>query len=106
MGEEAWALCLTFLEQLISLNTVNPPGNEHLAAQYIAKALSGFGIACEVQPVAPGRENVIATAPGEGQPVILTGHLDVVARGGRLVRAAVCPSPSGKAASMGAALAT
>ena len=33
MGEEAWALCLTFLEQLISLNTVNPPGNEHLAAQ-------------------------------------------------------------------------
>ncbi len=81
MREEAWALCLTFLEQLISLNTVNPPGNEHLAAQYIAKALSGFGIACEVQPVAPGRENVIATAPGEGQPVILTGHLDVVPEG-------------------------
>ena len=81
MGEEAWALCLGFLRRLISFNTVNPPGNERCAAQYIAKMLSGFGLACELLPVAPCRDDIIVTVPGEGQPVILSGHLDVVPEG-------------------------
>ena len=118
MDEEAWALCLGFLQQLISFNTVNPPGNERCAAQYIAKTLSGFGLACELLPVAPCRDDVIVTVPGEGQPVILSGHLDVVPEGdgwsvppfsltqraGRLYGRGACDMKGGIAAMMAAAV--
>lgn len=68
------------LQALIRLNTVNPPGNEILAAEYIAKVLRDEGIEPIVLESAPTRGNVIARLKGSGElpPLLLYGHTDVV----------------------------
>ena len=45
-----------FLGDLIRMNTVNPPGNEAEAAQYIARKLTTEGMDVEVMEVSPGVE--------------------------------------------------
>ncbi|MEG0126964.1 MAG: M20 family metallopeptidase [Clostridia bacterium] len=72
------SLCVTFLQDLIALNTVNPPGNESIAAEYIATALYKYGIECELMPVGEHRCNVITKALTQDPAIIFTGHLDVV----------------------------
>jgi acetylornithine deacetylase/succinyl-diaminopimelate desuccinylase-like protein len=71
---------LQHLQALIRLNTVNPPGNEILAAEYIAKVLREEGIEPIVLESAPARGNVIARLKGSGEmpPLLLYGHTDVV----------------------------
>lgn len=68
------------LQGLIRLNTINPPGNEMLAADHIASILKQDGIEPVVLEAAPGRGNVIARLKGNGQqpPLLLYGHTDVV----------------------------
>jgi acetylornithine deacetylase/succinyl-diaminopimelate desuccinylase-like protein len=71
---------LHHLQALIRLNTVNPPGNEILAADYIARVLRDEGIEPLVLESAPARGNVIARLKGSGElpPLLLYGHTDVV----------------------------
>ncbi len=68
------------LSELIRFKTVNPPGNEKPAADYLAEILSRNGIEPKVIESAPGRGNVIARLKGTGErpPILLDGHLDVV----------------------------
>ena len=68
------------LQALIRLNTVNPPGNEILAAEYIAKVLRDESIEPIVLESAPARGNVIARLKGSGElpSLLLYGHTDVV----------------------------
>src|SRR5574341_2426442 len=68
------------LQDLIRLETVNPPGNEMLAAEHIARLLRNEGIEPVVLESAPGRGSVIARLKGTGEnpPVLLYGHTDVV----------------------------
>lgn len=68
------------LQALIRFNTSNPPGNETLAAEYLAGVLKSEGIEPIVLESAPGRGNVIArlTGAGEQPPLLLYGHTDVV----------------------------
>jgi len=69
------------LRDLIRIDTTNPPGNETEAARYLSRLLEPSGIEVQVLESAPGRGNLVARLRGSGQekPLILMGHLDVVA---------------------------
>jgi len=71
---------ITHLQNLIRLNTTNPPGNEILAANYLAGHLQQAGYETSVIESAPGRGNVITRFKGSGdkRPLLLYNHLDVV----------------------------
>lgn len=71
---------IAHLQALIRINTVNPPGNELAAAQYLMAQFAAAGIACQLFEPAPGRGAVVARIRGSGaaRPVIIMGHLDVV----------------------------
>jgi acetylornithine deacetylase/succinyl-diaminopimelate desuccinylase-like protein len=66
--------------QLIRIDTTNPPGNEHLAVEYLARALRAEGIPFETVESLPGRASLVARVRGSGKhaPLLLNGHLDVV----------------------------
>ncbi|MBI3360453.1 MAG: M20/M25/M40 family metallo-hydrolase [Chloroflexi bacterium] len=68
------------LQALIRLDTTNPPGNEIVAAEYIAGVLRAEGIEPVVLESAPGRGNVVARLKGRGDapPLLLFSHTDVV----------------------------
>jgi len=74
--EHAFALC----QQLLRIDTTNPPGNELVAAELLAEELRSAGLDPVVLESAPGRGNVIARLVGTGRlpPLLLTAHLDVV----------------------------
>jgi acetylornithine deacetylase/succinyl-diaminopimelate desuccinylase-like protein len=68
------------LRALIRLKTVNPPGNETLAAEYLADTLRSEGIEPVVLEGASRRANVVARLSGtrDAGPLLLMGHTDVV----------------------------
>jgi acetylornithine deacetylase/succinyl-diaminopimelate desuccinylase-like protein len=68
------------LQALIRLDTTNLPGNEIIAAEYLARVLRAEGIQPSVLESAPGRGNVIARLTGTGElpPLLLYCHTDVV----------------------------
>lgn len=67
-------------KDLLRAETVNPPGNERLAADIIARVLEREGIPFEIHESEPGRANLVARLRGSGKraPLLLNGHLDVV----------------------------
>ncbi len=74
---------LGWLQGLIRINTVNPPGNELVAAKYIADILEKEGISSEIDESTPGRGILIArlsatAVPDPSRALLLMGHLDVV----------------------------
>lgn len=70
---------INILEQLIAIDTTNPPGNERRAALYLRELLSLYGFRCEIQELGKGRANLIASMGENPGPVlIMNGHLDVV----------------------------
>jgi len=76
LAEHAFRLC----QQLLRIDTTNPPGNELPAAELLAEELRGAGLDPVVLESAPGRGNVVARLRGTGEkpPLLLTAHLDVV----------------------------
>ena len=68
------------LQQLIRFNTVNPPGNEAVAQEYLRGLLEGAGFECELLEAVPGRPNQVARLPGrsDGPTLVLLGHVDTV----------------------------
>ena len=68
------------LGDLIRFNTVNPPGNERPAQEYLAERLTSVGVECELLAAEPERPNLVATLTGAGEgPVLcLLGHVDTV----------------------------
>ncbi len=73
-------LALSILQDLIRIDTSNPPGNELAAAQYLAARLTCEGLTCQIVEPAPGRGNLIARLPATTKPsagpLLLIGHLD------------------------------
>ena len=51
---------IAHLQRLIRINTVNPPGNEIVVAQYLEATLSAEGIETHLFEPAPGRAAVVA----------------------------------------------
>jgi acetylornithine deacetylase/succinyl-diaminopimelate desuccinylase-like protein len=76
LGDEAAAL----LSQYLRINTTNPPGNEIVAARWLAAVLRRDGIEAQVFEPAPGKANLYARLRGDGsaRPLILLNHMDVV----------------------------
>ncbi len=76
LGDEAAAL----LSQYLRINTTNPPGNELVAARWLAAVLRREGIEAEIFEPAPGKANLYARLRGDGsaRPLILLNHMDVV----------------------------
>src|SRR6476660_2193737 len=73
----------TWLADLIKINTTNPPGNEEVAAKYIAGILQKEGITAELLPLTPGRSALVArlNASSFADPskaLLLVAHMDVV----------------------------
>jgi acetylornithine deacetylase/succinyl-diaminopimelate desuccinylase-like protein len=71
---------IKILQELIRIDTTNPPGNETKAAEWIQSYLSKEGIDAEVIESAPGRGNVISRLKGSsgGPSLLLLSHIDVV----------------------------
>lgn len=73
------------LKQLIAIDSVNPslvPGaaGEAAVARALADELRTIGLTVEIQEVAPGRPNVVATLEGRapGRSLMYCGHTDTV----------------------------
>lgn len=76
LTEHAFRLC----QELLRIDTTNPPGNELPAAELLADELLQAGLEPAVLESAPGRGNVVARLRGTNAkpPLLLTAHLDVV----------------------------
>jgi acetylornithine deacetylase/succinyl-diaminopimelate desuccinylase-like protein len=68
------------LQGLIRLDTANPPGNETLAAEFLAEYLRDSGVDCELYARVPERANLVARLPGRGRGprLALLSHTDTV----------------------------
>ncbi len=68
------------LQRLIRFNTVNPPGNEQAAQEYLKVQLETGGFECELLSDVEGRPNLVARLRGrsDGPVLCLLGHVDTV----------------------------
>jgi acetylornithine deacetylase/succinyl-diaminopimelate desuccinylase-like protein len=70
------------LEQLIALDTQNPPGNEARVARYLESQLRNVpGVTTTVLDLGSGRANVVArlrATRATQRPLLIMGHMDVV----------------------------
>ena len=67
------------LQELLRANTVNPPGNETIAAELLRAYLVDAGVECELYARVPERANIVARIPGRGGPTLaLISHTDTV----------------------------
>jgi acetylornithine deacetylase/succinyl-diaminopimelate desuccinylase-like protein len=68
------------LSDLIAFNTVNPPGNERAAQEYLAAHLTAAGFECELLGSAAARPNLVARLRGaaDGPTLCYLGHVDTV----------------------------
>ncbi len=68
------------LQELIRVDTTNPPGNETAAAELLRDYLEDSGVACELYAKIPERANLVARIPGrgDGPRLLFLSHTDVV----------------------------
>jgi acetylornithine deacetylase/succinyl-diaminopimelate desuccinylase-like protein len=68
------------LQKLIRFNTVNPPGEERRAQEYLAAHLTAAGLECKLLAAEPGRPNLVARLRGgqDGPTLCYLGHVDTV----------------------------
>jgi acetylornithine deacetylase/succinyl-diaminopimelate desuccinylase-like protein len=70
---------LDWLQAYIQVDTMNPPGNEARAVEFIGNILEAEGIPFKTAESAPGRGNLWARLEGGDEPaLILLQHTDVV----------------------------
>ena len=77
---DALTEAVSHFKTLLRFVTVNPPGNEKPAAEYLADVFGQEGLDPLVLDSAPNRANVVCRLSGSGEkaPILLNGHLDVV----------------------------
>jgi acetylornithine deacetylase/succinyl-diaminopimelate desuccinylase-like protein len=68
------------LGRLLQANTVNPPGNEGRAQEFLRERLAAAGFECELLAAEPDRPNLVARLRGEedGPTLAFLGHVDTV----------------------------
>jgi acetylornithine deacetylase/succinyl-diaminopimelate desuccinylase-like protein len=69
------------LRKLVRFNTVNPPGNERPAIEYLAEYARGAGFEAELLAADENRPNLVADLRGgddDGPTLCLLGHVDTV----------------------------
>ena len=87
--KQAFHRSLDILFELVRIESVNPTlvsggSGEQAIAEHLCGLLNSEGIRSELQSVAPGRFNVLASVQGSGPGprVLLNGHLDTVSIAG------------------------
>jgi acetylornithine deacetylase/succinyl-diaminopimelate desuccinylase-like protein len=85
MGSSVTAVSLRqevteLLQELIRIDTTNPPGNETAAAELLRDYLEESGVQCELYAKIPERANLVARIPGrgDGPRFLFLSHTDVV----------------------------
>ena len=68
------------LQRLIRFDTVNPPGREQEAQEFLKGLLEGAGFECELLAAVEGRPNLVARLRGrsDGPTLCYLGHVDTV----------------------------
>ena len=68
------------LQRYLRIDTTNPPGNEHRAAEFFKEIFDREGIENEIFDQGNHRANILARLPGSGakRPILLLHHMDVV----------------------------
>src|SRR3954447_5816037 len=68
------------LQRLIRFNTVNPPGNEQAAQEFLKETLEAAGFECELLAAVEGRPNLVARlrAQADGPRLAPLRHVDPV----------------------------
>ena len=70
---------VSWLQEYIQLDTINPPGNEYRAVDFLAGIFESEGIEYQTAESAPGRGNIWARLQGGEEPgLIMLQHSDVV----------------------------
>ena len=70
---------VSWLQEYIQVDTINPPGNEYRAVDFLAGIFESEGIEYQTAESAPGRGNIWARLQGGGEPgLIMLQHSDVV----------------------------
>ncbi len=74
---------LSLAQELLTFNTINPPGQEKECTVFLGKKLKDGGFAVSYHEFAEGRTSLVAglDAPGDKQPLCFTGHTDTVPLG-------------------------
>jgi acetylornithine deacetylase/succinyl-diaminopimelate desuccinylase-like protein len=80
VSEQTQAEAVELLQRLLRFDTVNPPGNERAAQEYLESVLAGAGFACELLGRTPQRPNLVARldGPAPGPVLCLLSHIDTV----------------------------
>ena len=67
-------------QAVLRLDTRNPPGNEHIVADYLKGVFDKAGIPAQIFALDANRSNVVARLKGNGKkkPILIMGHSDVV----------------------------
>jgi succinyl-diaminopimelate desuccinylase len=73
---------IALTQQLIQIDSQNPPGQEGSLAEFIGNVLTPLGFSVHYQPIDSARKNLIAKL-GTGPGILLAGHLDTRLHGGR-----------------------
>ena len=71
---------LEHFQNILRIDTRNPPGRETRAAEYIKSVFDKEGIPAQVIALDSNRANVVARLTGNGRkrPILIMGHTDVV----------------------------
>jgi succinyl-diaminopimelate desuccinylase len=74
---------LDLTRELTRLRSINPPGDEKLCADHLARLLEAAGLKTAAYSYAEGRTSLVARleGPDNGPPLCFTGHLDTVPLG-------------------------
>ncbi len=67
-------------QAVLRFDTRNPPGNEHIVAEYLKGVFDTAGIPAQIFALDANRSNVVARLKGSGKkrPILIMGHSDVV----------------------------
>ena len=86
LADDAKRLC----QQLLRIDTTNPPGNERPAAELVAAALADVGLQPELlEAVHADERRRSPSRHRQRPPLLLTAHLDVVEADREMAPAAV-----------------
>jgi len=71
---------VAFLQQLVRLDTCDPPGNESAIARLVHQQLLDFGVEARLDEFLPKRVNVLGRIRGSGEKpaLVLSSHMDTV----------------------------
>ncbi len=72
-------------KKLIKYNTINPPGNERPAAEFVGNILADNGFGVRYHKLSDNRLSIVAEKglSAKGLPIVFSGHIDVVPLGNK-----------------------